>query len=693
MVRKSPFLIASLLLAFSGCAVDSSPELAMDDPAEGPTALQGRAPGSDEVPVIVELNMDAKPEWTLMTRAVATQRLEIRGLQDALIGDLKAAGLRPRRLFRSFPHISASVPASSLPALSRHPAVKRVHSDQWHEPAGSDPDDADNLDLTRIGAPAANDLGARGDGTIVAVLDTGVEATHPALAEHVVAEACFSDLAFYENVRSTCPNGKHSQVGPGAAEPCDVENCSHGTRVAGVVHQVAPAAKIIAVQVGSIEGVDRVSFSDTDIIAALDWLGEQRDQIAGRLTAVNLSLGHGKFTSACDDYVLAPFFNSFTNSGVAMVVAAGNEGYRDGITTPACITSAVAVGASYWRDGNDIVEVYSNASTMLDFFAPGIAFHVPSDNGEFYGFAGTSCAAPHVAGALAALHGKHPTSTLTRRLQVLKDTGYPITELGYTVPRIQVDTAAKVLSPDLQVVGGSAPASVVRGTYFTVTDKVQNTGLQDAGASRVGYYLSSDTIIDARDVYVGSRYLDSVREGAVNSASTQIRVPASTPAGSYTLAAVADYENKVKENNRDDTAETNNVRVLGALRVTVGPDLVVSYGAVDALWPVFPTMTFTVNYRAKNQGPDSTGAGFRMGIYLSKDTWITTSDTLLVNVIEGTLGAGAETNTRATNVTAPLGLPYGTYYVGVIVDSGGVISESSESNNTRVAGQITLQQP
>ena len=108
-----------------------------------------------------------------------------------------------------------------------------------------------------MGAPAAWNVGFDGTGTAIAVLDTGVDKQHLFLAGKVVDEACFSTAVPGMSL-STCPNGLDEQLGPGAAAPCAMADCRHGTHVAGIAagsggasSGVGRGARIMGVQVFS----------------------------------------------------------------------------------------------------------------------------------------------------------------------------------------------------------------------------------------------------------------------------------------------------------------------------------------------------------------------------------------------------------------------------------------------------------
>jgi subtilase family serine protease len=88
-----------------------------------------------------------------------------------------------------------------------------------------------------------------------------------------------------------------------------------------------------------------------------------------------------------------------------------------------------------------------------------------------------------------------------------------------------------------------------------------------------------------------------------------------------------------------------------------------------------------------NQGGTDAGS-LTVAFYLSQDTSVTSSDTLLGTKTVTSLTAGS-TSTVTASFTVPSGIATGKYYVGVIVDSGSAIVESNEGNNSRAAGNIT----
>lgn len=318
-----------------------------------------------------------------------------------------------------------------------------------------------------IGADKTQALGLTGAGSVVAVLDTGVATRHPFLSGRVVHEACFSSTDPAEGASSLCPDGSGRQEGPGSADagsgPCGAipVQCDHGTHVAGIAAGngrgvpgappggVAPGADIFAVQVFSRIDSEAtcggpepcVIAFHSDVTAGLEKVLDLKES-GMPLVAANLSLGGGRFTAACDTEPEKPFVDALLTAGVATVVASGNNGFARAVSSPACISSAVAVGSTTKRDE---VSPFSNRGPLLDVFAPGSGILSSSAQFGDWGweaFSGTSMAAPHVAGAFAVLHQAYPRKNVAQLEALLKGTGKPITYGGITVPRIQLDAAA-----------------------------------------------------------------------------------------------------------------------------------------------------------------------------------------------------------------------------------------------------------
>ena len=326
--------------------------------------------------------------------------------------------------------------------------------------------DAESFPL--IGQPTAQAAGKLGTGTAVAVLDTGVEwaavpfaCTAPGTAACKVAVA--RDFAPEDGARDA--NG-------------------HGSNVAGIVVGVAPGARILALDV-----FDGGSASSTTILAAYNWVLQNR--AAYNVAAINLSLGGGRATATCGTDALAVAFQTGRNAGVVTTVASGNDGYTDSTSWPACAPAAVSVGAVY--DANvgglayskcsdpvtaaDRVTCFSNSAGFVTVLAPGALIDAAG-----YRMAGTSQAAPHVAGAAAVLHGAFPAETASQLVTRLVSTGRAVIDqrTGRTTPRIDLARAVGAVTTDRTAPNGSViiNAGAVYAKSRTVTLTLSAT---DAG--------------------------------------------------------------------------------------------------------------------------------------------------------------------------------------------------------------------
>ena len=103
---------------------------------------------------------------------------------------------------------------------------------------------------------------------------------------------------------------------------------------------------------------------------------------------MNLSLGGGKYSSHCDGQSnYTGTFADLNSLGIAVVVASGNQGYTDGIHSPACVSSAISVGAV--KDTTDEAWVWTNSAPILDILAPGSWITAAEPGGGYYGSSGT----------------------------------------------------------------------------------------------------------------------------------------------------------------------------------------------------------------------------------------------------------------------------------------------------------------
>lgn len=375
---------------------------------------------------------------------VGLQSSKLSKAQSDFLSRASTIGLQGSEKISSTPLLVVSANASQLDKLVQSGEVAEVYEDFA---------DTVNLDVSGplIDAPALWSAGGRGQGQTVAIIDTGVDSNHPAFRGKIVDQSCFTSND--GSTRGTCPGSNNTRsIGGNSARPLSNSGpWDHGTHVAAIaagkasgtyaLNGVAPDAKIMAINVCSRKSDGRESCYTSDQIRALTRVRDRAQAL--NIASVNISIGGGRYTSNCTNNPARPIISQLRQQGVAVVIAAGNNGYRDAIGRHACVPEAIAVGAT---DDRDQVASFSNISRQVDLLAPGVSINAAKSGGSSVNKSGTSMAAPQVAGAFAAYRSKDTTRTVDQMLRTLKNTGVPIRVPGttLTIPRLDLTRIAGV---------------------------------------------------------------------------------------------------------------------------------------------------------------------------------------------------------------------------------------------------------
>jgi subtilisin len=464
------------------------------------SALVSKAQTNGTMRVIVGLNIQTAPEGALGSpSAVTDQRQAIARAQGDFLQRLRNYKVRTTAQFAFIPFLGMEVDATALAALSNDPAVLSIEEDRLHEPTLDD-------SIPLIGGSATGTFGSTnrtGAGQTVAVLDTGVMKTHSFLANKVVSEACYSTTDAAQGSTAFCTPDS-TAAGSGVNCPDSIDGCDHGTHVAGIVagkgstfNGVAKDATLIAIQVFSRfegsncgGGVCALSYT-SDQIKALERVYALRSTY--KIASVNMSLGGGgPFNSNCDanNASSKAAMDNLLSVGIATIVASGNNGFSNGVSSPACISTAVTVGST---TKSDQVSSFSNSGIPIDLLAPGsdIWASVASSTTAFGFKSGTSMATPHVAGAWAVMKQQNPSASVSQIQQTLQNTGVSITDADNGIARKRISLTAAVnalptgpnpvptistLSPSVIANGSTAFTLTVNGSNFVEGAKVRWNG-------------------------------------------------------------------------------------------------------------------------------------------------------------------------------------------------------------------------
>jgi len=276
--------------------------------------------------------------------------------------------------------------------------------------------------VAQIKAPAAWDA-SRGKAIKVAVLDTGIDGTHPDLAPNYKGGISFV---------------------PSETSPMDFN--SHGTHCAGTIAAainnvgvvgVAPAAYLYAVKVLDRSGSGQFSW----IIAGIDWC------ITNGIKIISMSLGAPSAPAA-----VGTICNTAWSKGLLLVAAAGNSGHTPtGLPTsvgfPARYANVIAVSAI---DSGNVITSFSSAGPEVEICAPGLNVLSTVPGGGYGTKSGTSMACPHVSGAAALAWGGHRYTnnvTIRRLLAWTSDNlGNPGRDPLYGYGRVDAEQAATELT-------------------------------------------------------------------------------------------------------------------------------------------------------------------------------------------------------------------------------------------------------
>jgi thermitase len=451
-VRRSPFFSATPCQAI-GCKVLLTAAVLL---ALAITALGGPSPASAQEPrqwVADELLVGIRPG---LSHAKARAMYEAHG--GALIQEIPQ--IQTHRI---------RVPAHALEAiqrvLSRRPEVKFVEKNEVFPPdfTPNDPYYPYQWHLPKILADEAWDITQGSPGIIVAVLDTGVDPTHPDLKENLVAGYNFYDL----NTDTSDVYG-HGTAVAGAAS-------AQGNNRIGVA-SVAWHVRVMPVRIASPDG-----YAYTSTIAqGLTWAADHGARV------MNVS-----FSGVAGSSTIRTAAQYVQNRGGVVVAAAGNCACLDATPENPYILSVSAT------DQNDYLASFSSRGEYVDVSAPGVSIASTTNGGGYGSVSGTSFASPITAGVAALMLSVNGNLAPGEIERLLESTAIDLGTAGYDTSfgfgRVNAKQAVQAAGNYNPVPDTTPPSASIsspaNGDVVTGTITVTVSASDDVAVVNVQLYL------------------------------------------------------------------------------------------------------------------------------------------------------------------------------------------------------------
>jgi serine protease AprX len=411
----------------------------------------------------------------VVLRNPAAQRMQSQSEQPAFV-DTSDPDTKVVHQYKHLPAVAIESTTENIEKLRLHPDVAAIVLDLPVSIAVTDTPAAFlQADIVQ------ETLGITGKGVTVAVLDTGIDTTHPDLRSQIIAEQCF-------NKDEDCPPDKTAQGDSGQDEN------GHGTHVAGIIAGqgtesplgIAPGANLAAIRVLSSQGTGYTS----DVLAGIEWAIDHQAEFNIRI--INMSLGGGSYDGVCDEtddtsQLYATVATAARDAGILLFAAAGNRGDAANLMVPACVSGVVAIGNGYhtslpemrWPTCTDSAVVPgqiacgSNSNSALTLLAPGTLIQSAALGGGQIIHSGTSMATPHAAAVASLMLEAGPSLTPVEIENNLTQTGMPTKDPRNGQPLVFIDALAAV------------QAIIVPTTPITLTGTILLQGRQDHSGTAI----------------------------------------------------------------------------------------------------------------------------------------------------------------------------------------------------------------
>ncbi len=350
-----------------------------------------------------------------------------------------------------------------------------LYSSQWHS--------------TKMNLPTAWDA-SKGNGVIVAVLDTGTDCTHPDLAVN-----CVAGWNFYDNNSNTAdPHGHGTKTAGTVAATGE-----NARGVAGVAYQ----AKIMPIRIADATGYAYWS----TVAQGVTWAADH----GARVVSNSYQSSDSSSVQSAASYLMS--------KGGLFVASAGNAGT---LLAGGDKSSVITVGAT---DSKDAKASWSNYGSQIDVVAPGVGIYTTTIGGGYGAASGTSFSAPNVAAVLALMFSLKPSLTPSQAEAILEST---VVDLGNSgrddiyghgrvdataalAKAVDADDTADITSPTTPLnLVATAGTKTVSLTWSAASDNVGVTGYK-ISRDNIQIATSSTTSYTDNSVITGGTYNYTVK--------------------------------------------------------------------------------------------------------------------------------------------------------------------------------------
>jgi hypothetical protein len=445
-----------------------------------------------------------------------------------------------------------NVPPGNEQAVARrlrgNPHVEFAEVDALVPPDATinDPSFASEWHLPKIAAPSGWDL-AVGSGITIAILDTGVDGSHPDLVARLVP-----GWNFYDNNANTSDVYGHGTAVAGAA----AASMNNGIGVAGV----AGAARIMPVRISDPSGWANLS----TIAQGLTWAADHGARVA------NVSY------TVYDSSTVISAANYFRSKGGVVATSAGNTGALNGTAA----TSSMFVVAA--TDGSDARASFSTFGPGVNIAAPGVGIYTTANGGGYRSASGTSFASPIIAGAAALVLSRRPDYSPAQVDSVLKSTAIDLGTSGgdqyFCAGRVNVFAA--LTKAATSGTGDTTPptVSISSPTGGTVTGNatVSVSATDNVGVTRVELRVNGATV--ATDT--ASPFELNWSSTTVANGSVQLTAAAYDAAGNVAVSA-ARTVTVSNTSSADTTPPSVSIASLSPSSTVVSGTVTVAVNATD----------------------------------------------------------------------------------------------------------------